>query len=194
MRLGFIAGITTNPNLLAGVPGSAEDIIAALADICPGPVYHQLTAPTLQEREEEAQRFLALRPNVGLKIPMTHENLELAARLSRTGARVGMTASYSPAQTYLTAEAGIHYSIAYVNRSTRLQGDGLALVRAMRAVIDRLSTPTVILVASLKTPAEVVDAVIAGAHDVTIPWPLMVEMGNHPLSFQTIEEFARAGR
>lgn len=194
MQLGFIAGITTNPNLLARVEGHPADIIAELADICPGPVYYQLTAHTLAEREREAERFLALRPNVGLKIPMTHENLGLAARFTREGVSVGMTASYSAAQTYLTAEAGIHYSIAYVNRSTRLQGDGMALVSAMRAVIDALETPTTLLVASLKTPAEVVDAVIAGAHDVTIPLSLIIEMGNHPLSDQTIEEFARAAR
>lgn len=194
MQLGFIAGITTNPNLLARAEGHPADIIAELADLCPGTVYYQLAAPTLAEREQEARRFISLRPNVGLKIPMTSENLALAAGLAREGVKVGMTASYSPAQTYLTAEAGIHYSIAYVNRSTRLQGNGLALVKAMREVIDALDTPTTILVASLKTPAEVVDAVVAGAHDVTIPLSLLLEMGNHPLSDQTIEEFARAGK
>ena len=194
MQLGFITGITTNPHLLARVEGKPVDIIAELAGICPGTVYYQLTAPTLAEREQEARRFLALAPNVGLKIPMTYENLALAAGLSREGIKVGMTASYSPAQTYLTAAAGIHYSIAYVNRSTRLQGNGLNLVKAMRDVIDALDTPTTILVASLKTPTEVVDALVAGTHAVTIPLPLLMEMGNHPLSDQTIEEFARAGR
>ena len=85
------------------------------------------------------------------------------------------------------------YSIAYVNRSTRLQGDGLALVSEMRDVIDACETSTEILVASLKSPGEVVQAVIAGAHAVTVPLALMLEMGNHPLTDQAIEEFARAG-
>jgi len=85
----------------------------------------------------------------------------------------------------------VTYSIAYVNRSTRLQGDGLALVSEMRAVIEACDTHTEILVASLKSTAEVVQAVIAGAQHVTIPLPLLLEMGNHPLSDQAIAEFNR---
>jgi transaldolase len=194
MAFGFIAGITTNPTLIAKVGRKPEDVIAELADICPGPVFYQLTAPSIGERVAEARRILALRSNIALKIPMTSENLALAAKFAKEGIEVGMTATYSAAQAYLTAEAGITYSIAYVNRSTRLQGDGLALVTEMRQVIDTCETPTTILVASLKSPGEVVQAVIAGAHHVTLPLPLLLEMGNHPLSDQTIEEFGRAVR
>jgi len=194
MALGFVAGITTNPTLMAKVDRRPEDIIAELADICPGPVFYQLTASTAVEREAEARRFLALRQNVALKIAMTTENLALAARLTKEGIRIGMTASYSAAQCYLACQAGVTYSIAYVNRSTRLQGDGLALVSEMRAVVDASDTPTEILVASLKSPTEVVQAIIAGAHHVTVPLALMLEMGDHPLSDQAIEEFARTVR
>jgi transaldolase len=193
MALGFVIGLTTNPTLLAKVNRKPEDVIAELSEICPGPVFYQLTASSVAEREAEARRFLALRSNVALKIAMTTENLALAARFAQEGVKVGMTASYSAAQTYLACEARVTYSIAYVNRSTRLQGDGLALVSEMRAVVDACDTSTEILVASLKSTAEVVQAVIAGAQHVTIPLPLMVEMGNHPLSDQAIEEFGRAG-
>ena len=194
MSLGFVVGITTNPTLLAKVDREPEEVIAELADICPGPVFYQLTAPTVAQRETEARRFLALRENVALKIAMTTENLALAARFIKEGVKVGMTASYSAAQAYLACVAGVTYSIAYVNRSTRLQGDGLALVAEMRAVVEACDTPTEILVASLKSPNEVVQAVIAGAHHVTIPLPLLLEMGNHPLSDQAITEFGRAVR
>jgi transaldolase len=194
MSLGFVAGITTNPHLLAKIDRAPADIIAELADICEGPVFYQLNAPTLAEREAEAQRILALRPNVALKIAMTSENLGLAAKFARNGIIVGMTATYSPAQTYLTCEAGIAYTIAYVNRSTRLQGDGLALVSQMRGIVDACSTATTVMVASLKSPSEVVQAVAAGAQHVTISLPLLREMGDHTLSEQTIADFARAGR
>jgi transaldolase len=194
MALGFVGGITTNPTLMAKVEGKPFDIIAELADICPGPVFYQLTSPTVTEREAEARRVLALGPNIALKIAMTTENLALAAKFVKEDVKVGMTASYSAAQTYLSCQANVTYSIAYVNRSTRLQGDGLALVSEMRDVIDACETSTEILVASLKSPAEVVQAVIAGAHAVTVPLALMLEMGNHPLTDQAIEEFARAGK
>lgn len=192
MALGFVAGITTNPNLLAKTGRKPIEVIAELADLCPGPVFYQLNAATVALREQEARQMLALRPNVALKIGMSTENLALATRLTQEGARVGMTASYSAAQTYLTCQADVAYSIAYVNRSSRLQGDGITLVKEMRAVVDACQTPTTLLVASLKSTQEVVHAVIAGAHHLTLPLPLLQEMGEHPLSEQTIEEFARA--
>ena len=192
MALGFVGGITTNPTLMAKVAGKPFDIIAELADICPGPVFYQLTSPTVAEREAEARRILALRPNIALKIAMTTENLTLGAKFAKEGATVCMTACYSAGQVYLSCQADVAYAVAYVNRSTRLQGDGLALVAEMRAVVEACDTSTEILVASLKSPAEVVQAVIAGAHVVTVPLALMLEMGNHPLSDQAIEEFARA--
>lgn len=192
MALGYVKGITTNPTLLAKAKGKPEDVIAELADICEGPVFYQLNAISVAEREAEARRMLALRPNIALKIAMSGENLALAAKFAKEGVKVGMTASYSAAQTYLTCEAGVAYTIAYVNRSTRLQGDGLALVGQMRAVVDASDAPTTVLVASLKSPAEVVQAVVAGAHHVTIPLHLLLEMGDHPLSEKAIAEFARA--
>lgn len=194
MAFGFIAGITTNPTLLAKTGREASEVIAELAGICPGPVFYQLTAPTLAGREAEARRALALGPNIGLKIAMTSENIALAAKFAKEGVEVGMTATYSAGQTYLACEAGVAYSIAYVNRSTRLQGDGLALVQQMRAIADACGTRTEIMVASLKSVGEVVQAVLAGAQHVTIPLPLLAEMGDHPLSEQAIEEFARATR
>jgi transaldolase len=44
---------------MAQVEGRPEDVIAQLADLCPGPVYYQLNAPTLAEREREAPQFTA---------------------------------------------------------------------------------------------------------------------------------------
>jgi transaldolase len=194
MSLGFITGITTNPTLMAKIAHKPEEVIAELAAICPGTVFYQLTAASVAEREAEARRFLALRKNVGLKIPCTTENLALAARLVREGSTVAMTAIFSAAQCYLACQTGVHYAIPYVNRSTRLQGDGLALVESMRDVIEACDSATEILVASLKTPAEVVESVIAGAHHVTIPLALIQDMGNHPLSDQAILEFSRVVR
>ena len=192
--LGFVGGITTNPTLMAKTGRPTEEVIATLCEICSGTVFHQLTAPTLAERNAEARRFAALRPNVGLKIPCTPENLGLAARLANDGATVGITAIFSAAQVYLACEAGARYILPYVNRSTRLLGDGLALVREMRAVIDADSAPVEIIAASIKSPEEAVATVLAGAHHLTLPLSVIEAMGAHPLSEQAIEEFAKASQ
>lgn len=192
--LGFVGGVTTNPTLMAKTGRPPEEVIAALCEICSGTVFHQLTTPTLAERNAEARQFAALRPNVGLKIPCTLENLSLAARLARDGVTVGITAIFSAAQVYLACEAGARYILPYVNRSTRLLGDGLALVREMRAVIDASHAPVEIIAASIKSPEEAVATVLAGAHHLTLPLSVIEAMGTHPLSEQAIEEFAKASQ
>jgi transaldolase len=191
--LGFVRGITTNPVLLAQGGRAAVDVIPALCDIVPGIVFHQVAGVTVADREAEARLMTALRPGrIGLKIPCTLDNLALAARLAREGHIVGITAIFSAAQTYLACEVGARYVLPYVNRSTRLQGDGPGLVRAMRAVIDASDAPVEIIAASIKTPQEAVDTVIAGAHHLTLPLPVILAMPDHPLSAQAIEAFDAA--
>lgn len=194
--LGFVqGGITTNPTLMAKTSLSAEAVIPTLCDAHPGTIFHQLAAPTFKEREAEAWRFLALRPGrVGLKIPCTLENLTLAKRFADQGVVTGMTAIFSAAQVYLALQAGADLIFPYVNRSTRLLGDGLALIRQMRAVIDAEGGSLEIAAASIKTPEEAVDTILAGAHHLTLGLTVIQAMGAHPLSEKTIAEFAAAGK
>jgi transaldolase len=194
--LGFVqGGITTNPTLLAKTGLPAETVIPALCDTHPGTIFHQLAAPTLKEREAEAWHFLSLRPGrVGLKIPCTLENLTLARRFADQGAVTAMTAIFSPAQVYLALQAGADFIFPYVNRSTKLLGDGLALIRQMRAVIDAEGGALEIAAASIKNPEQAVDTILAGAHHLTLPLEVIQAMAKHPLSLQTIAEFDAAGK
>jgi transaldolase len=188
-------GITTNPTLLARAGKPVEIVIPALCDAHPGTIFHQLAAPTVAEREAEAWRILSLRPGrIGLKITCTLENLALAKRMADAGAVVGMTAIFSPAQVYLAMQAGADLVFPYVNRSTRLMGDGLGLIRQMRAVVDAEGSGLEIAAASIKTPEEAVETILAGAHHLTLPLAVIQAMGEHPLSQQTIAEFNAAGK
>lgn len=197
--LGFVSGITTNPILIAKALradarlGTRENLIAALCDVFPGTVMVQLTAATAPAREAEGRWLLNLRPGqVGLKIPSTAENFPLAHRFSAEGHTVGMTTIFSRGQACLACETGARYLFPYVNRSTRLLGDGLALVRRMRAVVDALDAPIRMLAASIKTPEEGMDALVAGAHGLTLPLDLILALGDDPLSEQAIAEFAQS--
>jgi transaldolase len=198
-EMGFVAGITTNPALVAKALGadpqikSRADLLAGLCEVFPGTVMAQLTADTAEDREAEGLMLVNLRPGrIGLKIPCTPENFALAQRFAEEGYVVGMTAIFSAGQVCLACEAGAKYLFPYVNRSTRLLGDGVALVRQMRAMIDAMDAPTRILAASIKTPEEAVETLLAGAHGLTVPLDIIRAMGSHPLSERTIEEFARS--
>ena len=187
---GLVKGITTNPKLVSQTKRPADIVIMELCDISTGIVFHQLTASSYPDRKSEAIRMAGLRPGkIGLKIPCTYENLTLAAELVGMGYIVGITAIFSREQTYLACQIGAHYILPYVNRSTRLLGDGISLVRQMRDVIDADQSATQIIAASIKAPDEAISTLIAGAHHLTLPLSLIESMGDHTLSTQAIEEF-----
>jgi len=192
-ELGFVWGATTNPALMARTGREPAEVIAEFCDLLPGTVFYQLTAPTLAGREAEALRMVDINPvKVGIKIPCTTENLGLLAGLTDEGITCAVTAIFSAYQAYLACEAGAHYILPYVNRSTRLQGDGPGLVREMLAIIAATNTGAELLAASIKTPAEVIETVLAGAHHMTLPLDLILALGEHPLSRQAIADFDRA--
>ncbi|MBN1265812.1 MAG: hypothetical protein JXA25_09985 [Anaerolineales bacterium] len=191
--LHFVSGITTNPALLAQAEKPFEEVIYELSRISSGRVYYQLTGGTIEEKREEADRMISLSPlMIGLKIPCSTENLSLAADFIKAGVEVGITAVYSPAQVYLACQIGAQIVLPYVNRSTRLLGDGLALVKEMRTVIDACGSRTQILAASIKSPREAWQTAAAGAHHLTLPLDVIHQMGDHFLSDQAVEEFTRA--
>jgi transaldolase len=187
---GLVSGITTNPTLIAQTKRTAVEVITEICDLSTGFVFHQLTEETITGRKKEAERMASILPGrVGLKIPCTYENLALAARLIRAGYIIGITAIFSPAQVYLACQAGAQYVLPYVNRSTRLLGDGIGLVREMRSVIDAEHASTQIIAASIKTADEAISTLMAGAHHLTLPLKLIESMGDHPLSYKAIQDF-----
>ena len=159
---GLVKGITTNPSLVAKTGRLAAEVIAELCECSTGIVFHQLTEKAPATRKREAIQIAGIRPGrVGLKIPCTYENLSLAADLVGLGYIVGITAIFNTAQVYLACEAGAQFILPYVNRSTRLLGDGINLVRQMRAVIEADNSNTEIIAASIKTPDEAISTLLA---------------------------------
>ena len=190
---GLVKGITTNPSLLAKTSRAAVELIGELCDLSTGIVFYQLTETDRAGRKSEAMQMAGIRPGrVGLKIPCTYDNLSLATELISFGYVVGITAIFCAPQVYLACQAGAQYILPYVNRSTRLLGDGISLVHQMRAVIDAERSNTQIIAASIKTPEEAISTLLAGAHHLTLPIRLIESMGDHPLSDKAIEEFGLA--
>ena len=81
---------------------------------------------------------------------------------------------------------------SYVQRATRLLGDGFALVKDMANVLKK--TNTAIFADRIKSPSEAVKTLLAGAHHLTLPFDVLQAMAVHKLSQQTVDEFAKNGR
>ncbi len=188
--LGLVSGVTTNPVLLAANGRPTAEILAMLADTIDGTIFYQLTGETVEQREAEARRIELVRPRrIGLKIPCTTENLGLVARLAADGLTCGMTTIFSSSQVLLAVEAGASFLFPYVNRTTRLFGDGVALVREMRQVVDAMGSDLKIVAASVKAADEAVATILSGAHGLTLPLAVIESLGEHPGSSLSIEEF-----
>lgn len=191
-KWGWVKGITTNPTLLAKSDLPPETTLEKLAVISSGELYYQLTASNFEGMIAEGRRaFEIIGEKTVLKIPATNIGFQVVAYLSKE-IPCSVTAIYSPAQAAIAKEAGAKYAIAYVNRATRLLGDGLALVRDMADVLKGSNTQ--ILAASLKSPQEAAAALQAGAHHLTVPLTLLQAMTAHELSDRTVAEFTQNGR
>ncbi|WP_446380445.1 transaldolase family protein [Coleofasciculus sp. E2-BRE-01] len=191
-KWGWVKGITTNPTLLAKSDLPPETTLEQLAAISPGELYYQLMATDFQGMVAEGRKaFEMIGEKTVLKVPATAVGFQVVAHLSPE-IPCSVTAIYSAAQAAVATEAGAKYAIAYVNRATRLLGDGLALVQEIAAILQ--DSPTEILAASLKSPAEAAGALIAGADHLTLPLEMLNAMTTHNLSEQTIDEFAQKGR
>lgn len=189
--LGWVKGITTNPTLLAQSESPVAETLTQLSDLSPGELYYQLTATDYDGMVAEGRyaRQLIGEKTV-LKIPATPVGFRALATLAPS-IDCAVTAIYHPAQAAIASEAGAKYAIAYVNRATRLLGDGLALVQDMAKVLQH--SPTEILAASIKSPDEAVQALMTGADHLTLPWEILQAMSQHPLSEDNIRDFNQRG-
>lgn len=189
--MGWVKGITTNPTLLAKSDNPPETTLKQLASLTSGPVFYQLMASDLDGMLAEGRKaFQIIGDQMVLKIPATPVGFAVVACLSPE-INCSVTAIYSAAQAAVAREAGAKMAIAYVNRATRLLGDGIALVRDMASVLS--GSETEILAASIKSPEEAAASLQAGAHHLTLPLAMLQAMASNEFSEKTVEEFASNG-
>lgn len=190
-QMGWVKGITTNPTLLAKSNEPPETTLKKLAALTSGSVFYQLIASDFEGMLAEGRKaFELVGEQVVLKIPATPIGFAAVACLSPK-ITCSVTAIYSAAQAAVAREAGARIAITYVNRATRLLGDGIALVQDMASILAGSNTQ--ILAASIKSPQEAAAALQAGAHHLTLPMPLLRAITTHEFSDKTVEEFAQNG-
>ena len=91
----------------------------------------------------------------------------------------------------VACKAGAVNIAIYVNRATRLLGDGIELVRIASAVLSGCSTQ--IVAASSKSPREASAVLRSGSHHLAIPYDVLQALMTHELSESAIAEFYGSG-
>ncbi len=168
-----IAGVTTNPSILLeaverGQRLRDEDVLRGLIQACGGPIFAQPVADSTDGLRAEGERYLALDPvRIVLKLPMTAAGLAAGRALIGSGARVAFTAVASLAQTYVASATGADWVIPYFSRLRHAGVDACERVGAMARLLARQDSGARLLVASVKSSADVVEAATIGARDIT---------------------------
>lgn len=189
--LGWVYGVTTNPTLMARAGMKPEDVLKELAGLKFHEVYYQLVSQDVGGMLAEACAAREIvKDGLILKIAPTEDAFRFVARHGKEFPCC-VTAIFDPAQAFVAREAGARYIAVYVNRATKQMGDGLILVRELANVLA--GSQTEIVAASLKSTKEAVDAFLAGAPHITVPFDLLVSLSTHPLSEKTVEQFNAEG-
>jgi len=189
---GIISGVTTNQKIFLAEKGcNFKERIREILSVVDGPVSVELTKTQGGEEDliKEAIEYSKWSPkNITIKVPMFGDGrgLRIVNRLHQRKIRTNMTALISTNQVMLAAKAGATYASIFFNRVKDAGED------AERALLDRMNTPTKLIVGSIRKPEDVAQAAIAGAHIITIPYKILIQMPFHKKTEETIAEFDRA--
>ncbi len=190
---GIIAGVTTNPSLIAKEGRDYLETLREIASIVDGPISGEVraTTETAGDMVREGEEIFALDPGrMVVKIPMTVEGLKAIRRLSAKGIPTNCTLIFSANQALLAARAGAAYVSPFLGRLDDIGQPGIRLVETIGAVFRNYpEIHTEIIAASIRNPIHVTDCALAGADIATVPYKVLVQMTRHPLTDAGIEKF-----
>ncbi|WP_088293856.1 fructose-6-phosphate aldolase [Bacillus mycoides] len=196
-KLGVLAGVTTNPSLVAKEGVKFEDRIAEICQAVPKveSVSAEVTpdAVTAEEMIAQAEELIKINggdKNVTIKLPMTLAGLEACRYLTEKGVKTNVTLIFTVNQALLAARAGATYVSPFLGRLDDISEDGVLLVAKIAELFDIHQLDTQIIAASVRHPDHVTRVAMAGAHIATMPYKVIEQLAMHPLTDQGIEKFA----
>lgn len=189
--MGVIAGVTTNPSLIAKEGRDYAETLAEIATIVDGPISGEVKATTTDAEGmiAEGREIAKIHPNMVVKIPMTVEGLKAVKVLSAEGIATNVTLVFSAAQALLAARAGATYVSPFLGRLDDISMPGIDLINDITEIFGMHDIQTEIIAASVRHPIHVIDCAKAGADIATVPYKVLVQMTKHPLTDQGIEKF-----
>lgn len=189
-ELGLIDGVTTNPSLVAREGGvDFKRHIAAVCEVVAGDVSAEVTSTDAEGMLREGREYARIAPNVVIKCPLTRDGLKATRRLTSEGVRVNVTLCFSAAQAILAAKAGAAYVSPFVGRLDDVGQSGLAVLVEIVEIYRNYEWRTEVLASSVRHPIHVIEAARAGADVATMPFKVLGQLFQHPLTDKGLEQF-----
>ena len=195
LKMGIADGVTTNPSIMFkdGVYDAqkgAEDIAAL---IHPRPVSVEVTTNNLEEMIIQAQKFASWASNIVVKIPQETEDgvpcYGVMHQLESEDIKVNATVALSLGQVILAAKAGATYISIFAGRIGDEGGDVPRVIGSSVEWLEHWKFKSKIIVGSIRSVADVLQAAMAGAHIITIPPQFITRMADHKYTRETVRQF-----
>jgi len=138
---------------------------------------------------EEARNLAEMGDNIVVKIPMTVEGLKAIKVLVAEGIKTNTTLVFSPTQALLAAKAGTTYVSPFIGRLDDISQTGMDLVEQMVTIFKNYGFGSKVIVSSIRHPIHVLEAALIGADVATIPYKVIEQLAQHPLTDIGIEKF-----
>lgn len=191
--LGVICGVTTNPSLIAKEGRDFKEVIKEITEIVDGPISGEVKATTTQAEDMviEAREIAKIHKNMVVKIPMCEEGLKAVKILSQEGILTNVTLVFSATQALLAAIAGATYVSPFLGRLDDISASGIDLVADIMQIFNQYGFETEVICASIRHPIHVIECARLGADIATVPYQIIMQMIQHPLTDIGVEKFIK---
>lgn len=189
--MGLLDGVTTNPTLVAKTGRKMREVLVEICEMVRGPVSAEVLSTDYESMMTEARELAAIAPNIVVKIPLIEAGIQAVKSLSEEGIKTNVTLCFSPLQALLAAKAGATYISPFVGRLDDIGHDGMALVEQIVDMYESYDLDTQVLVASVRSPTHVVEALRLRADVATIPFAVIGKLIQHPLTDLGLARFLK---
>lgn len=181
-----LSGITCNPSIVVNDQASIEELCSLDERL---KVCIQVIGETVEDMLADADRILALRTNVIVKVPVTPVGYQVLYLLSKRKVTTLATAIHTVAQALFAAQCGATYLAPYVNRICENDVDGVQTVIDMHHALQNQGSSTKIIAASFKNLFQVSRLLAAGVDAVTVSPDLFVKWINNHDTQRAVDKF-----
>ena len=189
--LGVICGVTTNPSLIAKEGRDFIEVVKEITSIVDGPISAEVISLDVNNMVKEATQLAKIHKNIVIKIPMCAEGLKAVKILTKKNINTNVTLIFSATQALLAASAGATYVSPFLGRLDDIGQEGLNLIVEIIDIFNAGGFDTEIIAASIRNPIHVSACAAIGCHIATIPYSVITQMIDHPLTTAGIERFLK---
>lgn len=187
--MGAIDGVTTNPSLLAKAKVSMQRALEQICEVVDGPISAEVISTDTQGILDEGRKLAALHKNVVVKVPLILDGLKAVRQFTAEGIKTNVTLCFSATQALLAAKAGATYISPFVGRLDDQAEDGMDLIEKIVTIYGNYGFGTEVLVASVRHPVHIVQSAMMGAHVCTVPFKVIQQLAQHPLTDRGLQKF-----